>query len=541
MFRRTSGSRVGRGAAANSFDEEFLNAEIHDWVTSQRPLLGDLLLRGSLIEPEDLTGALREQRDRGGRLGDILLQALRIDEHQLAAALARQFQIPLADLVHDRPDPEALELVDAELARKHHVVPLHVVDGRVEIVTADPLNVESIRELTERCQRIALLIGTWTDIQRTIDTCYDELRDAHVHIQAFELTDSEGDASTAGDTTRIDEDAPVVQVVNRIITQGVRRGASDVHIEPRADDVRVRFRIDGVLTEVIDLPVRMGAPLASRIKVMSELNIVERRRPQDGQMSLQIDGRPVDIRTSIVPTIHGEKIVLRLLDKTRSLLRLSEMGMPDGVIAKYLRLVRAPLGMVLCTGPTGSGKTTTLYASLLEVNQSDKNVMTIEDPVEYQFDGVNQIQVSEMSGLTFADGLRGTLRQDPDVILLGEIRDRETAGIAMQAALTGHLVLSSLHALDAAAALHRFMDMGLEPFLVASAVNGVIGQRLVRRICTSCRTRVTPPQSHIRLVRAHVGSGDLNFAVGQGCNLCGGSGFRGRIGVYEFLVMNDHI
>jgi type IV pilus assembly protein PilB len=543
-FRRANNqTRQKADPQLNSFDAASLRGEIEEWVSSNRPMLGELLLEESL-DAEQLTNALWYQHEHGGRLGEILLHFGVISEHQIAHALARQFEIPLADLLHDRPDPEAIDLVDADLARKHHVVPYRVMeDQRVQIVTADPLDTDAIEELTTHCHRIALLVGAPSEIQQSLDQAYDELRDAEIAIKAFELSEEptlgveDGDNQSLG----VDDNAPVVQVVNRIITQGVRERASDIHIEPTEKDVRVRFRVDGAMSEAIRLPARMASPLTSRIKVLAELNIVERRRPQDGQFSATVDGRAVDIRTSTVATIHGEKIVLRLLDKQRSLIGLDELGMPPEVIAPYLKIVKAPLGMLLCTGPTGSGKTTTLYATLAQVNDQTRNTVTIEDPVEYEFDGINQMQISDAGGITFAEGLRGILRQDPDVILLGEIRDVETASIAMQASLTGHFVLSSMHAVDAVAALHRFTDMGLEPFLVASAVNGVVGQRLLRRVCEYCKEVFRPPSDQVRLVAAQLGTNNATFARGTGCNQCSGTGYRGRIGVYELLVVSDKI
>ena len=360
-------------------------------------------------------------------------------------------------------------------------------------------------------------------------------------IAAFGLMDDSADFEAASTRAMVDESSPIVKVVNQIIVQGVRKRASDIHIESLEHAVRVRYRVDGALTEAIQLPSKMSSPIASRIKVLADLNIVERRRPQDGQFSTEVDGRPIDIRTSVVNTIHGEKVVLRLLDKTRSLIGLEQLGMPDDLVQRYLSVVDVPVGMFLCTGPTGSGKTTSLYATLTEIQDDTRNVVTIEDPVEYEFAGINQMQVHEAGGFTFADGLRGTLRQDPDVILVGEIRDAETARIAMQAALTGHLVLSSLHAVDAVSALHRFVDMGMEPFLVASAVNGIMGQRLLRRICEACKEPATPnpAQAHMvaRVLKTSVG----NWMQGAGCNQCNHTGYLGRIGVYELLRLNDEI
>ncbi len=339
----------------------------------------------------------------------------------------------------------------------------------------------------------------------------------------------------------MDEDAPVVQVVGRILTQAMRDRASDVHIEPSELGIRVRYRIDGALKEVLTLPSSMGVGLISRIKIMAGMNIVERRRPQDGQLRTEIDGKEVDVRVATVATIWGEKCVMRVLDRTRSVLRLSELGMPHESAETYSDFVRAPFGMVLCAGPTGSGKTTTLYATLTEITDPTRNVMTIEDPVEYVFPAINQIQTNEQAGLTFATGLRSILRQDPDVILVGEIRDVETARIAVQSALTGHLVLSSLHATDSVSALHRFLDMGIESFLVASSVIGIVGQRLVRRICPSCKAPYVPTDAERAFYEESGGPEKTRVRSRPGCNFCSGTGYQERIGVYELLRITPEI
>jgi type IV pilus assembly protein PilB len=339
----------------------------------------------------------------------------------------------------------------------------------------------------------------------------------------------------------IADDAPVVQVVNRILTQALRDRASDVHIEPQDNMVRVRYRIDGALKDVLSLPGAIGLGLVSRIKIMAGMNIVERRRPQDGQLTTDIDGKDVDVRVATVSTIWGEKCVMRILDKTRSVLRLGELGMPADTHETFSRMVRAPFGMVLCAGPTGSGKTTTLYATLTEINEPTRNIMTIEDPVEYVFSSINQIQTNEQAGSTFATGLRSILRQDPDVILVGEIRDVDTARVAVQSALTGHLVLSSLHATDSVSALHRFLDMGIESFLIASSVLAVVGQRLVRRICRSCMTRYTPSDEERAFYEESGGPDKSVFYRGEGCNFCTGTGYQDRIGVYEILPITPEI
>ncbi len=338
---------------------------------------------------------------------------------------------------------------------------------------------------------------------------------------------------------QFDENAPVVQVVNLLLSQAVSERASDVHIEPMDDRVRVRNRVDGALHEVLQLPVGMGPALVSRIKVMANMNIVERRRPQDGQMEVTVDGIGLDVRVSTTSTVQGEKCVLRILDKRRALFQLSDLGMPPDILEVYESLTRSPYGMVICAGPTGSGKTTTLYATLTQINSEEINVMTVEDPVEYVFPAVNQIQINEQAGVTFAGGLRSILRQDPDAILVGEIRDVETARMAVQSALTGHLVLSSIHATDAVSALHRFLDMGIESFLIASSMLGVVGQRLVRRICPECKVQYQPTPDEIGVWEKAGLAEKTVFYHGEGCVFCSNTGYQGRIGVYEVLRVTD--
>lgn len=516
-----------------------LESELESWLGAERPMFGELALGMGAIDAERLTNALALQREQGGKIGEVL----GLEEQTITAILSTQFAIQVADLRNEEPQKEALDRVGEELARHYHVLPLRIdEENRTWIVTNDPRDDEAIRTLTVRCGRIGLLLGNRSDIEKLLHSAYSVLKDAQVFVQAHQLTETKSPQQLADEpTARVDENAPVVQVVNRIVTQAVRQRASDVHIEAQTSGIRVRYRVDGVLNEVLNLPSSMGAAISSRIKVMAELNIVEKRRPQDGQFGFEVDGRPIDVRTSVVATVHGEKIVLRILDKQRSLIGLRDLGMPEQFIADYSKIVKAPLGMLLVTGPTGSGKTTTLYATLAEMNDPTKNVVTVEDPVEYQFDGINQMQISESAGISFADGLRGILRQDPDTILVGEIRDIETARIAMQAALTGHFVLSSLHAVDAIAAVHRFTDMGIEPFLVASAVSGVVGQRLLRRNCPSCSVPEKPSSDRVRLVAAQLGTAKANFRRGEGCASCGFTGYRGRVGVYELLTMSDRL
>ncbi|MCB1256162.1 MAG: Flp pilus assembly complex ATPase component TadA [Microthrixaceae bacterium] len=548
MFRKGSDSASSRRKKSVDFevDSETLEHEIDTWVTSNRPKLGEVLLELGSIDPDDLLDALQHQNENptgegAARLGNILLKLGKIDEGHLAAALAHQFGIPFIDLTEETPQKDATQLVGEELARKHSVVPLRIDDeGRVYLAVADPLDTDAIEELTQRCKRIGIVMGARSQIERLLEDAYNVLDTATEHIRAFELTAADEISKGDDESFAVDENAPIVQVANRIITQAVRNRASDVHVEPGEKAVRVRYRVDGAMTEAITLPANMASALVSRFKVMSGLNIVERRRPQDGQFGVGVDGRPIDIRISTVPTIHGEKVVMRLLDKTKSLISLKGLGMHPQVEDEYLKIVTAPLGMLLCTGPTGSGKTTTLYATLAEINDPTRNVVTIEDPVEYQFEGITQMPISG-TGTSFADGLRGILRQDPDIILVGEIRDEETARIAMQASLTGHFVLSSLHAVDSVAAVHRFTDMGLEPFLVASSLTGVVGQRLLRRICSNCKTEYTPTAREVTIVDEFVGHQPTEWVKGAGCNMCSNTGFRGRVGVYELLSVSDTI
>ena len=520
---------------------EMTPAEVPAWIELDRPSLSEALAEVGVDDIEAATTIAADAHGAGKDIGEALVAADKLNEGQWVAVLAARFDLPVAPVDTKAADPDAIAIVPEDLARRHGVLPFKVEDGRVYLATANPLDAIGLTDLAERCGAIGLMVAARPAIHRSLDRTYDALSTAGAAIAAFGLMDDSADFEAAASRAAVDESSPVVKVVNQIIVQGVRKRASDIHIEALEHAVRVRYRIDGALTEAIQLPAKMSSPIASRIKVLADLNIVERRRPQDGQFSTEVDGRPIDIRTSVVNTIHGEKVVLRLLDKTRSLIGLEQLGMPDDLVKRYLSVVDVPVGMFLCTGPTGSGKTTSLYATLTEIQDDTRNVVTIEDPVEYEFAGINQMQVHEAGGFTFADGLRGTLRQDPDVILVGEIRDAETARIAMQAALTGHLVLSSLHAVDSVSALHRFVDMGMEPFLVASAINGIMGQRLLRRICESCKepAEPNPAQAHMvgRVLKEPIGE----WMQGAGCTQCNHTGFLGRIGVYELLRVNDEI
>jgi type IV pilus assembly protein PilB len=509
---------------------------------TDRTRIGDLLLGSGAVDPDHLASALQAQSVTGQRLGKILVAAGVIDERTLTYALARQLRMGLADLFHQDPDPAAVALISESDARALLIVPTALVNDVLDIAVVDPLDPQLTAVLSRvPVSKVRLSLATSSEIKTSINIVYRALAEVATYVEAFEAADGAHSERETVSVESTDEDAPIIQVVNKIITQALRDRASDVHIEPIDDRVRVRYRIDGALKEVLALPVNMGPALVSRIKIMSEMNIVERRRPQDGQFQTKVDSRELDVRVSTTATIWGEKLVMRLLEKSRSLFDLSELGMPDEIHDLYTRIVRSPFGMVVVSGPTGSGKTTTLYATLSEINRPDINVMTIEDPVEYVFPQINQIQISEQAGLTFATGLKSILRQDPDVILVGEVRDAETARIAVQSALTGHLVLSSVHAIDAVSALYRLLDMGIESFLVTSAINGVVAQRLVRRICQSCEVEYEPTLQEVALYRKLGGREKDVWIKGGGCNLCSGTGYYDRVGVYEVLALTDEL
>ena len=508
---------------------------------------GELLVRKQLVSRAAIMETLLQQTGTGKRLGALLVDAGVITERQLAETLAEQLNLPMADLRTDRPDVEAVGKIPEHLAREFMALPMRLTGGSLEVVIADPTpaTLKLLRETTNL--EIIPMIAPASEVTRVIEGTYRSLGAIQSQVKAFSATDTlRRGAATAGLTSAAGAavaggDAPVVKVVNLLIAQALRDRASDIHIEPQDTQMRVRFRVDGALHDVTTLPAEMGPAVVSRIKILGGMNIVERRRPQDGQTSLEIDGRGLDIRIASTPTVFGEKVTMRLLDKSRPLYRGADLGMPADTGEAWGKLVRSPFGMVVCVGPTGSGKTTSLYATLGDINSTDRNIMTIEDPVEYILPSINQIQINETAGVTFAEGLRSILRQDPDVILVGEIRDAETARIAVQSALTGHLVLSSLHATDTAAAIHRFLDMGVEAFLVASAALGIVGQRLVRRMCQSCRVPYDPTDEELAFYLEADGPAKDEFWVGEGCNFCAGTGYQDRIGVYELLRVTPEI
>jgi type IV pilus assembly protein PilB len=538
---KTLRSRRGRHPASEAV-EDGRPAPVELDPVAEEMVERHLVGRGMANESH-LSQARVQQAQSGQRLGDVLVEMGIVGERELTAALGEVFGLPVIDLRRENPEPAAVELVPEEMTRRYTVVPLRVDDTALQIAaTFQPT--DEVRGLLAQVSEhsVDFVLAPPSDIRWAIDSSYRAIGGVDRLVEAFEAVESTRKReSEAGGAELVDDDAPVVQVVTRILTQAKRDRASDVHIEPSQDVVRVRFRIDGALKEVLVLPASMGLGLVSRIKIMAGMNIVERRRPQDGQLTTEVDGVSTDVRVATAATIWGEKCVMRILDKNRSVLRLGDLGMPADTHDTYSKLTRAPFGMVLCAGPTGSGKTTTLYATLSEVSDPSRNVMTIEDPVEFIFPSINQIQTNEQAGLTFATGLKAILRQDPDVILVGEIRDVETARIAVQSALTGHFVLSSLHATDSVSALHRFLDMGIESFLIASSVIAIVGQRLVRRVCPSCKTRYTPTSEELTFYEESGGEPKQHFWHGTGCNFCGNTGYQDRIGVYELLQMTPEI
>lgn len=534
----------GRGGRARKSAATKLSGPTERSVTaSGHQRLGELLTSDNVISEQQLNEALLQQSVTEKRIGALLVEIGALDEANLAAAIGHQANIPIADLRENDPQADALALIPESIARSTNSIPIRLTDEGIELAIADPFDEETLTRLstTVSGRKLLLFVAPPSDIRRTIDRSYRALTGIETHIKEFQAVELRRRPEDGAATGVISEEAPVIRVVNLLITQGLRDRASDIHIEPQEGRIRIRYRIDGALHDAVALPENMGPAVVSRIKILGNMNIVERQRPQDGQIEMNIDERPLDIRVSTTPTIHGEKAVLRLLDKSKPLFRLDDLGMPPDMRETFEQLVRAPVGMMMVSGPTGSGKTTTLYSTLNEINDSERNVMTVEDPVEYVFPGINQIQIREAAGITFAGGLKSILRQDPDVILIGEIRDVETARIAVQSALTGHLVLSSIHATDAVSALHRFLDMGIEPFLIASAVTGIVGQRLVRRVCMHCKTTYKPTSEELAFFKQSGGRDKAQFWHGTGCNFCADTGYQERIGVFELLQVSDEM
>jgi type IV pilus assembly protein PilB len=515
--------------------------------TSVRPTgqLDELLLARGLVTDEQLGEARDHAAQTGRSLGRVLIELGFVPESGLVAVLADQLGLEFVDLADAQLDQSALALVPESVARRHNCIPIRFDGDRLVVAMADPANVlavDDVRALTKR--EVKTVVATKADVIAAITRLYrlDRAADTLVEEAAAEQDISQQDLETAVSQAGA-EDAPIIKLVNMLITQAIQDRASDIHVEPEERSVRVRYRIDGVLHEVMSPPKSVQSGMTSRLKIMADINIAERRVPQDGRIGLVVQGKQIDIRMATLPTVHGEKIVMRILDKSSVLLELSDLGFLPQNFLRYQSSFKKPYGEILVTGPTGSGKSTTLYATLNILNRPEVNIITVEDPVEYRLNGINQVQTHPKAGLTFASALRSILRSDPDIVLIGEIRDRETAQISTEAALTGHLVLSTLHTNDAPSALTRLVEMGIEPYLVASALDCVLAQRLARKLCERCREKYVPTEDELVAARFPFKPGEelpeLHRAVG--CSACGNTGYKGRFAIHEVMTVTEEV
>jgi len=503
-----------------------------------RKSLGEMLIEENLITAEQLDKALELQRRQGGKLSDILLRQGLVKAEELVAVLSVQLNVPLIDLKRHKVQPEALRLIPEDMARKHTLIPLDIVGDSLIVVMADPEDIRTIEDIKAQSRmRVEVALGIPSDIEQAIALNYRSSSELDKQVSQFAPPVKEA----AEVTSELIAKTPVAQSLDLLIAQAVRDRASDVHLEPQEDRLRIRYRIDGILHDMFSLPLAGHAPLVSRVKILAGMNIAEQRRPQDGQFSIEVGDRQVDIRAATMETVYGERVTLRILDKSLSLFTLPELGFLADALKKYRAMLNSPFGMILVGGPTGSGKTTTLYASINQLDANERNILTIEEPIEYRFMDINQTQVNPKAGITFATGLRAILRHDPDIILVGEIRDKDTATTAVQAALTGHLVLSSIHANDAVSVLFRLIDLGGEPYLISSTLVGIVAQRMVRRICPHCRAPSQPSVEEQIAYEEEMKEPPTILYSGSGCNLCANTGYRGRTGLFELLVMSEEI
>ena len=510
--------------------------------------LGDMLVKATLITREQLNQALQQQQSAGGRIGTNLVKLGFISEDDITSFLSRQYGVPSINLSHFEIDGGVIKLIPAEIAQKHQVIPINRTGNILTVAMADPSNIFAIDDVKFMTGfKVEPVVAAETSIKNAINKYYDSAGMVEDIMKTFDDKDVEAlkddeDAVNAAELGKAAEDAPVVKLVNLILTDAIKKSASDIHIEPYEKSFRVRYRIDGVLYDVMQPPLRLKAAITSRVKIMSQLDIAERRLPQDGRIKIKMAGREMDYRVSTLPTLFGEKVVLRLLDKGNLQLDMTKLGFGPEALTDFESGLLLPYGMVLVTGPTGSGKTTTLYSALNRLNTVDTNIMTAEDPVEFNLPGINQVQTKAEIGLTFAAALRSFLRQDPDVIMVGEIRDYETAEIGVKAALTGHLVLSTLHTNDAPSTISRLLNMGVEPFLVSASTNVIVAQRLARRICQSCKEIVpVPPQALTNVGFSADEAKTLKAAKGKGCMTCSETGYKGRVALYEVMLIKENI
>src|SRR5437773_3966264 len=521
---------------------------------SQR--LGDLLVKEKIITPEQLQQATKVQKETSCRLGSALVKLNFLTDEDVTNFLSRQYGVPAINLSYFEIDPTVVKLIPFETAKRYQILPLSRVGASLTIAMVDPTNVFAMDDIKFMTGfNIEPVVASESSILEGIEKAYGTTQQADLEEVMQSMTDmSDADVELQSEESEMDladlekaaDEAPIVKLVNLVLTDAVKRGASDIHMEPYEKEFRVRFRIDGVLQSIMTPPLKLKDAITSRVKIMSKLDISEKRLPQDGRIMLKmnIGGRKkqLDFRVSTLPTLWGEKIVLRLLDKENLRLDMTKLGFESESLVKFEKAILKPYGMVLVTGPTGSGKTNTLYSSIARLNQPDTNIMTAEDPVEFQLAGVNQVQMKESIGLNFAAALRAFLRQDPNIILVGEIRDFETAEIAIKAALTGHLVLSTLHTSDAPSTISRLMNMGIEPFLVATSVNLIQAQRLIRRICKDCKKEVSAPaEALVEIGFTADEAKKIKAYKGKGCSSCNDTGYKGRIGLYEVMEITDEM
>ena len=557
--------------------------------------LGDLLVKAKLITPEQVDAALKSQRDEGGKFGEALIRIGAVSEEDITETLSQQFGVPSIDLAHFEIDSTIIKVVPGEVARKYGVLPVNKTGATLTIAMSDPTNVfamDDIKFMTG--YNVEPVVASEASLRRAIDKHYGTPRSvvlkerpkgattgatpmdgsiddimtsaltmddmASVNLSEINMDEITGFATGDVDVVRAEEgqeidltdlaksseSAPIIKVSNLILIEALKAGASDIHVEPYEKEFRVRFRVDGILHNIMALPMRTRDPLISRLKIMAKLDISEKRLPQDGRIKIRLRveerTRDLDLRVSVVPTHFGEKVVMRLLDKSRLQLDMTQLGFDQEPLRRFKDSIDRPYGIVLVTGPTGSGKTNTLYSAIAQLNDPAVNILTAEDPIEFNLAGINQVQMKEQIGLTFASAMRSFLRQDPDIILVGEVRDFETAEIAVKAALTGHLVLSTLHTNDAPSTINRLMNMGIEPFLVATSINCIAAQRLVRKVCATCTEEVdTSPQILVQVGFAPDEVKSLKVKRGRGCDSCKNTGYRGRIGLFEVLAFSDEI
>ena len=504
-----------------------------------RDRIAQKLLESSLISQDQLASALESQQSQGGTLSYNLVKTGAISEMAFAEFMGQVYNVPAVDLDMVPIEPSAVDLIPSDVATKFQVVPLKREGRTLTVAMANPDNIFAIDDIKFITGfDVRPVVATETAIKRCIDRLYDSA-DSLATIMGeieddFEIVEEAADDADLAAAAAA-ADAPVVKLVNSLVSDAVGRGASDIHVEPYEKQMRVRFRIDGMLHEMMSPPFKMKNAITSRLKIMAELDIAEKRVPQDGRIKIRMHGKPIDLRVSTLPTIYGEKVVMRILDQSNLQIDLARLGFHPSALARFLNAIESPYGMVLVTGPTGSGKSTTLYSALQKINKTHSNIMTAEDPVEYNLHGINQVNVHDEIGLSFSAALRAFLRQDPNIIMVGEIRDLETASIATKAALTGHLVLSTLHTNDAASSINRLVDMGIEPFLVSSSVLLIIAQRLVRRLCDKCKTPTNMHPEVLRELGVMENPDELRLFEAKGCPACNDTGYKGRVGLYEVM------